>query len=191
MTLGVPAERVMLVRAELPGAGVSVGSGTLLGERLVLTAAHVVFGDDGGPLRAIQVGPPGINLLPAGRVVWPDRYVPRGRPDAALVEIGGSTLGPPRWLGPVRWGRLTGRAANIACAAIGFPRVLRDPDGVRVEDQISARINPGTARSTGARYDLHVTSSAPLMRPGDRYPSPWSGASGAGVFAGGLLVCVR
>jgi tetratricopeptide (TPR) repeat protein len=180
----------MLVRAELPGGGASVGSGTLLRGRLVLTAAHVVFGDDGEPLAAIRVGPPGIPALPTGRVCWPDRYVPGGSRDAALLEITDSTWVPPRWLGPVRWGRLTGRAGSVACEAIGFPRVLRDPDGARVEDQISARINPGTARSTGARYDLHVTSSAPLARPGDRYPSPWSGASGAGVFAGGLLVGV-
>src|SRR5258708_12429892 len=135
MPMEVPAERVMLVRAELPGAGVSVGSGTLLGERLVLTAAHVVFGDDGGPLRAIQVGPPGINLLPAGRVVWPDRYVPGGSRDAALVEIAGSTWGPPRWLGPVRWGRLTGRAATIASEPISFPRLLPPPAQATVTTQ--------------------------------------------------------
>ena len=190
MALGVPAERVMLVRAKLPGGRVSVGSGTLLGDRLVLTAAHVVFGDDGGPLSAIRVGPAGMTVMPEARVLWPDRYLARGGQDAALLEIADSSWEPPRWLGPVRWGRLTGRAADIACEAIGFPRVLRDPDGARVEDQISARINPGTARSTGGRYDLHVTSSAPLARPGELYPSPWSGASGAGVFADGLLVGV-
>ena len=180
----------MLIRAELPGGGVSVGSGTLVGERLVLTAAHVVFGDDGTPLRAIHVGPPSLEVPPAGRVLWPGRYAPGGNQDATLLEIAESSWVPPRWLGPIRWGRLTGRAGNVACEAIGFPRVLRDPDGARVEDQISARINPGTARSSGVRYDLHVTSSAPLTRPGDQYPSPWSGASGAGVFAGGLLVGV-
>jgi Tetratricopeptide repeat len=190
MAIGTPAERVVLIRAELPGGGVSVGSGTLVGERLVLTAAHVVFGDDGMPLRAIHVGPPSLEVPSAGRVVWPERYAPGGSRDAALLDIAESSWVPPRWLGPVRWGRLTGRAGNVACEAIGFPRVLRDPDGVRVEDQISARINPGTARGSGVRYDLHVTSSAPLTRPGDQYPSPWSGASGAGVFAGGLLVGV-
>jgi hypothetical protein len=190
MAVGAPPERVMLVRAGLPDGGVSVGSGTLVAERLVLTAAHVVFDDGGMPLRAIHVGPPGLEVLPAARVLWPGRHVPGGSRDAALLEIAEGSWVPPRWLGPVRWGRLTGRAGNVSCEAIGFPRVLRDPDGTRVEDQISAQINPGTARSVGARYDLHVTSSAPLTPPGGQYPSPWSGASGAGVFSAGLLVGV-
>src|SRR5665809_55162 len=64
--------RVMLLRAEVPG-GVCWGSGTLIGPKLVLTAAHVVFDDDGQPLEALDLGPPESELF-AGRVVWPSSY---------------------------------------------------------------------------------------------------------------------
>ena len=65
----VPAPRLMLIRAELPAdAGVSVGSGTLVGPLLVLTAAHVVFDDDGSPLEVVRVGPPEIPQLYSARV---------------------------------------------------------------------------------------------------------------------------
>ena len=92
-------------------------------------------------------------------------------------------------VGPVRWGRLTGRSAGVACEAIGFPRVLRDPDGTRESDQISGTINPGTGAVRG-RHDITVTSAPPVGDPDDPHLSPWSGASGAGVFCEGLLTAV-
>ncbi|MGV1010502.1 MAG: tetratricopeptide repeat protein, partial [Dermatophilaceae bacterium] len=188
---GVPAQRVMLLRAPLPTGGFSVGSGTLVGPGLVLTAAHVVFADDGAALAGVRVGPPEDLELFTARVVWPDSYQqgddPAARRDVALVVIEDPRWVPPR-LGPVRWGRLTGRAPVGHCAAVGFPRVLRDPDGTRDSDGITGSVHPGSRR-VARRYDLSVTSSLPAgVDPVER--SPWSGASGAGLFAAGLLIGV-
>ena len=69
---GVPEDRVVLVRAPLPDGTVSVGSGTLVDRHLVLTAAHVVFGDDGAPLPQVRVGPADAPELVAADVRWPE-----------------------------------------------------------------------------------------------------------------------
>jgi Trypsin-like peptidase domain len=190
---GVPWERVLLVRADLAdGARVSVGSGALIAPRLALTAAHVVFDKTtGSPLTGVVAGPADSADRAAARVVWPHRFLPGDSPaqmDAALLEIDDPGWRPPV-VGPVRWGRLTGRSAGVACEAIGFPRVLRDPDGTRESDQISGMINPGTGAVRG-RHDITVTSAPPVTDPNDPHLSPWSGASGAGVFCEGLLTAV-
>jgi Trypsin-like peptidase domain len=188
---GMPPERVLLVKADLPGGDfISVGSATLIAPRLVLTAAHVVFDESSGaPLTNIVTGPPEALRLSAARVCWPAEYHRSDSGtdlDVALLEIIDPDSSPPA-LGPVRWGRLTGRSPGVPCEATGFPRVLRQPDGVRESDQISATINPAGGTVTG-RHDLNVSSAAPV--PDDEFPSPWSGSSGAGVFCDGLLTAV-
>src|SRR6478609_3903597 len=190
--VGVPRERVLLLRADLPdGENVSVGSGTLIGPRLVLTAAHVVFDRDSGrPLAGVAAGPAAAARLSTARVVWPDSY--RHTEDPAALDVALVQITEPGWeppiRGAVRWGRLTGRSPGVPCEATGFPRVLRNPDASRESDQISGTINPGTG-SVWGRHDVTVTSAVPA--PGtDRRVSPWSGASGAGVFAAGLLTGV-
>jgi tetratricopeptide (TPR) repeat protein len=191
--VGVRRERVLLLRADLPdGENVSVGSATLIGPRLALTAAHLVFDRaSGAPLSGVVVGPPDARRLSTGKVLWPRRYTPGASPadlDVALVEITDIGWSPPE-VGPLRWGRLTGRSPEVPCEATGFPRVLRDPDGTRESDQISGTINPGTGMVTG-RHDVTVNSAAPNTGPQDPQLSPWSGSSGAGVFCDGLLTAV-
>jgi tetratricopeptide (TPR) repeat protein len=190
--VGVRRERVLLLRADLPdGEHVSVGSATLIGPLLVLTAAHVVFDRvSGAPLSGVVVGPPDVQGS-TGKVLWPRSYTPGASPadlDVALVEITDIGWSPPE-VSPVRWGRLTGRSPGVPCEATGFPRVLRDPDGTRESDQISGTINPGTGMVTG-RHDVTVISAAPITDPADPHLSPWSGSSGAGVFCDGLLTAV-
>ncbi|HEY0169173.1 MAG TPA: tetratricopeptide repeat protein [Jatrophihabitans sp.] len=189
--VGVPPERVLLVKADLPGGEkVSVGSATLIAARLVLTAAHVVFDESSGaPLTSIVVGPPEAPRLFEARVCWPAEHRSSASAadlDVALLEIIDRDWSPPP-MGPVRWGRLTGRSPDVRCEATGFPRVQREPNGVRESDQISATINPAGGVVTG-RHDLNITSAAPV--PNDKFPSPWSGSSGAGVFCDGLLTAV-
>lgn len=185
--LGIPGERVMLVRASLPTGRRSVGSGTLISSHLILTAAHVVFDDDGQVLEPILVGPPDEKGVTA-EIVWPALYHEGTGFDAALLHITGRAW-TPTTKSLVRWGRLTGRAGNVACEAIGFPRVLRDPDGIRDSDHVTGTVNPGSRRILG-RYDLAVTSAIPELPVDENAPSVWSGISGAGLFSDGMLIGV-
>lgn len=172
--VGAPGERVLLLRADLPdGENVSVGSGALIGPRLVLTAAHVVFDKGSGrPLDGVVAGPAAAARLSAARVVWPDSYRQTEDPaalDVALVEITEPGWEPPI-RGAVRWGRLTGRSPGVPCEATGFPRVLRNLDSTRESDQISGTINPGAGAVRG-RHDVTVTSAVPAPSA-DRRVSP-------------------
>lgn len=141
----LPLQPTSATQTHTHGLPASQSAGALIAPRLALTAAHVVFDKvSGAPLTGVGVGPADSADRARARAVWPDRFLPGDCPagmDAAQLEID-----DPGWrpavVGPVRWGRLTGRSAGVACEAIGFPRVLRDPDGTRESDQISGMINP-------------------------------------------------
>jgi hypothetical protein len=102
----------------------------------------------------------------------------------AIIEITDPNWEQPKGLSEqVRLGTLTSRAAGIKADAIGYPRALREEDGTRVADHVSATINPSGASDIG-RYDLNITSSHSSKAGG------WGGLSGAGVFVNGLLIAV-
>ena len=112
--MGVDRFRV----CELYAAGPDVegsGSGYRVGERLVLTARHVIapaLADAGGRVLARPVGAK--DWLPA-RVEWEDSDA-----DAALITIEGEGWRAPTGESVLRWGELAG-ADPVACAAVGFP----------------------------------------------------------------------
>jgi V8-like Glu-specific endopeptidase len=68
---GVPAGRVVEVRCPRPDGTNEVGSGTLVGDRLVLTAAHVVHDDSGRPFPRVRIRLADRQDWADGTVVWP------------------------------------------------------------------------------------------------------------------------
>ncbi len=170
-------DRIVQLRVPRANGLTGIGSGTLIGDRLVLTAAHVVHvADSGGMAQRLEVLLPVPGGQIVGRPVWSGLAVGL---DAALVELDAAPEGLSRRR-PVRWGRLTGQQPGITASAVGFPRSLREDDGQRVPEHLSGRVNPGVG--FGSRYDLLVGPPHPLAAAVD--PSPWSGLSGAGLVAG-------
>ncbi|OKK03063.1 tetratricopeptide repeat protein [Streptomyces sp. CB02400] len=177
----VPDARVVEVWARGPDGGWSFGSGYRVGPALVLTAAHVVQPETGGPGTELFV-----RLLTEDRrwqvrTVWCrlDR-----RMDAALLEISDPEWRPPPGEPGVRWGVLSGSAPGVPCAASGFPMSQRQDNGLRDTDQLSGSIDPGTG-VLRHRYEVEVHGT---VRARHVAPSPWSGMSGAVALSGGLVV---
>jgi tetratricopeptide (TPR) repeat protein len=177
--VGVDRFRVCELFAAGPGAEGS-GSGYRLGDRLVLTARHVVAPSQarpGGQMLVRPVGEP--EWLPA-RVEWQDVDA-----DAALVRIDDEGWRPPGGESVLRWGELAG-SDPVPCAAVGFPWASARPDRLRDTAHVYGQLAPlGQLRA--GWLDVDVASASPLARAGG---SPWAGMSGAGVIADSHLVGV-
>ena len=156
------------------------GSGYRLGDRLVLTARHVIapaLAGAGGRVLVRPVGVPG--WLPA-RVEWEDADA-----DAALAVIEDEGWRAPAGESVLRWGELAG-SDPVPCAAVGFPWASARPDRMRDTAHVYGQLAPlGQLRQ--GRLDLDVASASPSAREGG---SPWAGMSGAGVIADSHLVGV-
>jgi hypothetical protein len=177
--MGVDRYRICELWAAGPD-GKGSGSGYRLGDRLVLTARHVIapaLAGPGGKLRVRPVGVPG--WLPA-RVEWDDADV-----DAALVGIEDERWRAPDGESVLRWGELAG-SDPVPCAAVGFPWASVRPDRMRDTAHLYGQLAPLGQLKAG-RLDLDVASASPSAREGD---SPWAGMSGAAVIADNHLVGV-
>jgi tetratricopeptide (TPR) repeat protein len=177
--MGVDRFRV----CELYAAGPDVegsGSGYRLGDRLVLTARHVIapaLAGAGGQVLVRPVG--GEKWLPA-QVEWHDAGT-----DAALLVIEDDGWRAPGDESVLRWGELAG-SEPVPCAAVGFPWASARPDRMRDTAHIYGQLAPlGELRQD--RLDVDVASASPTAREGG---SPWAGMSGAGVIADSHLVGV-
>ena len=177
--MGVDRYRVCELWAAGPD-GKGSGSGYRLGDRLVLTARHVIapaVAGPGGKLRVRPVG--GTEWLP-GRVEWADADA-----DAALVGIEDEGWRAAAGESVLRWGELAG-SDPVPCAAVGFPWASVRPDRVRDTAHLYGQLAPLGQLKAG-RLDLDVASASPSAREGG---SPWAGMSGAGLIADGHLVGV-
>jgi Tetratricopeptide repeat/Anaphase-promoting complex subunit 5 len=177
--MGVDRFRV----CELYAAGPDVersGSGYRLGDRLVLTARHVIVPALAGPSGQVLIRPVGTKEWLPALVEWHD-----GDADAALLVIKDQAWRAPARDSVLRWGELTG-SDPVPCAAVGFPWASARPDQMRDTAHVYGQLAPlGQLRQ--GRLDLDVASASPSAREGG---SPWAGMSGAGVIVDSHLVGV-
>ena len=177
--MGVDRYRVCELYAAGPDGGGS-GSGYRVGDRLVLTARHVIAAALAGPGGRVLVRPVGVTKWLPARVEWHDADA-----DAALVTIEDEGWRAPGRESVLRWGELAG-SDPVSCAAVGFPWASVRPDRVRDTTHVYGQLAPLGQLKAG-RLDLDVASASPSAREGG---SPWAGMSGAAVIADNHLAGV-
>lgn len=171
--------RVVEVYAQKPNLRWACGSGFVLGDRLILTAAHVVCGEY-GPLDLVQVRI-GDSALLAAQVGW--HGVEAGL-DVALLEVTDGQWPSSLWPKPVRWGRLVTSSA-VKAEATGFPEVVRTPER-RDTHHLVGTISPGSLVKAKL-YAVEVDNAPDRQTRGG---SPWTGMSGAAVLCAKMLTAV-
>lgn len=186
--MAVPlAARVVEVIADL-GEGAEpryrYGSGCIVRERVVLTAAHVVAG-----ALTVQVRGADKVLLPASAE---ERFTGGGSgPDLALVEIDDDRPGlEPLELAVIDRDSPTGAPVE-GCHVVGYPQFRDTPRRGRETTDAFGYI-PVLAGLVSGLLTVQVTASPRPLPPetsalGD---SEWSGISGAPVLADGCLLGV-
>lgn len=190
--VGLEAARVAEVLVETPGGSPGRrGSGYRVGDRSVLTAAHVVA----GPVTSLRVrfdaDLPG-EWSADVRVVLLAAAV-----DLALLEI---TTEPPGRCSTVespRYGAVPESDVVLTVSAMGFPRFKLREDRMRLLDDggpsqyrdschVSGTVSALSNRREGT---LELAVLAPRADP-EPERSPWEGMSGAVVWSGGAVVGV-
>ena len=177
------AESVVQVFAPVGADGLGrKGSGQLIGDRLVLTARHVIQ-DTSGPC---QVRGLGAGEWVSATVLWAGEG---DEQDGALLRVDGALGDVVR----VALGRLGG-GERVVCEATGFPWAQqlerRDDGAVCATEHAVGMVDAVSGRAAGgARCPLtiHIQGSSPERRVDG---SPWAGMSGAGLVCEGLLVGV-
>lgn len=177
--------------------GETVGTGYLISDTLVLTAYHNVHPGGSVEVRPLAFSDRSVKQVAASPgwmladVLWPDQQPELSgdvHADAALLKIADPAWQPPSGAS-VRWGRLpqpSASAGRIDCIAVGFPRSESKTNG-RDTKQISGHVETFTGLKSGL-ITVYVNAVANPSVPDAT--SRWSGASGAALFCGDLLVGV-
>ncbi|MGW2279112.1 NACHT domain-containing protein [Streptomyces sp. NPDC001770] len=167
-----PTDRTVVVLDAGGASGAHQGSGVLLTDRLVLTCAHVLRGDD-----LALIAHPELSAPTPARVVWADTEL-----DAALLQAEGPFLAVP----PVRLGVLAATQALLLCEITGFPDVQRYGSERHLEaDQYTATVLP----LAGRLRDLLVCElDGPPPAADVAGEASLRGLSGGPVFAGAALL---
>ncbi|MFF1306468.1 trypsin-like peptidase domain-containing protein [Streptomyces sp. NPDC058307] len=177
---GLRPERAAEIIVGPPG-GRRRGSGYLVGNGRVLTAAHVVAGADRIQVRFQAARPE--ELIVHATVSWTHDGI-----DVAVLTLHGFMDDE---IPPVSYGGLGDHDAVLVCTAMGFPRfkLRTDAAGRRFRDaeHIDARCAVLANRREGT-LDLRI--AAPPTEDPDPDRDAWEGMSGAAVFSGGHLVGV-
>ncbi len=189
------AERIVEVKADLGGAAkprYRFGSGFIVDGRTVLTAAHVVVDASHVVVRTSD-------KRELAAVVDPEYVGDPSACDLALVVLEDLELAVG--LEPVTVAAVDRRTTSLGfiegCASVGFP-ALQDVEEALDEKTQWVRTSKHVGGRIAPLSDLHTGDLAlEVDRPQPAWPaegplaeSPWSGMSGAAVFAGELLVGV-
>jgi tetratricopeptide (TPR) repeat protein len=175
--VGLEERRVVRTAVPLAVGGdlYNLGSGYLIADKLVLTAAHVLEPAEGATVREGQeaeVARIGGEWQEA-TVAWVD-----AKKDVALLacpDLQADSM--------VRWGRLVG-SKPLEWGAVGFPVASADDAAGRQPEHAFGRTSPISDLGAGR---LALTIESREAKGGN---SPWAGLSGAGVFCGDHFVGV-
>jgi hypothetical protein len=167
-----------------------MGSGFLLGDRLVLTARHVVVDSsgEGVPCRARRLDPEADREANRVVVAHP-RYVGARGDDLALLEFTQSLPLPPGGLDWVGFGRVDRNDVQepVECSAIGFPFATALSASVRDTHHLIGSI---AAAGYAMVDELAVTVRTAVPAVSVRPDFGWGGMSGAALLVGPYLVGV-
>ncbi|MEU3465791.1 trypsin-like peptidase domain-containing protein [Streptomyces sp. NPDC006733] len=190
MSEGLDPARAAEVLVALPaGRPGRRGSGYRVGERGVLTAAHVVRGGAGTTVSVRFDADRGTEWTASARVL-----LAADSADVALLELAGP-LRPGPAVEPPSYGLVPDADLVLPCSAMGFPRFKLREDRMRFLDDGSPAQYRDSCHATGTisvlsnrrEGTLELAVGAPGADP-DPDRSPWAGMSGAAVWHGGTLI---
>ena len=169
------ASQIMEIRRITSGRRLRIGSGYAVGERTVLTAAHVVAVEDSIEVRPLGQGDRWLAVVETHTHASADLAVLQLSEEDQLHDVVSPLLGAMD----------TDGDTIIPVELAGFPRVQRRESGLRVDEWVHGDLLPLSTQRAGAlSIDVHTA----LPRRTDAARSPWAGISGAPVFAYGVYL---